>query len=460
MSKKEVDDSDKEVKVLKCYCTKEELKELELAVNALCPICNIMVGAHPCKESTELPRSTSTFNPFKGIKLPTFHKKRMVNVFLQSLEHCLIFNHVEEKFWPKSLMNVIPDSINSTEWIKKNIITTKLNWSDSKRIFIGHFQNADYELHLNYKWKNLRQGKEESIQEFVDRFNSLAEELNYADERIITDFLLNIHDKIHARYRDEVNADKRRALKAGTEYKEDTLKVVQDTCISFDVDRLTNSFQDFRVKSNPSRSTSSSSNGKKVCTNHPNTSSHSTNECFLTKRNNNSNDKPKQSPSPTKTTTTSTFIPTCYNCNESGHKSFECPKKLGAGKTTTTNTSNHQPIRQSPRLAELAAKSNGPTTRSNSNNKVNKLSVEEEEENDERGDEDFDLDVKGVVSITNDDILPILDSTTTSMLKGLVLMVNGQYGTTFIDSGCDRSLMDVNFAMDIRYTCYSWSRSF
>ena len=134
MSKKEVDDSDKEVKVLKCYCTKEELKELELAVNALCPICNIMVGAHPCEESTELPRSTSTFNPFKGIKLPTFNKKGMVNIFLKGLEHSLIFNNVDEKYWPKSLMNVIPDSINSTEWIKKNIITANLNWSDSKRI--------------------------------------------------------------------------------------------------------------------------------------------------------------------------------------------------------------------------------------------------------------------------------------------------------------------------------------
>ena len=274
-----------------CSALVEKLESMELTIVDKCPICSIIVGRHQYERElgesiVKKPSSTSTFNPYKGITLPKFNKNSVVNIFMKKLEHELVFNNIDERYWYKSLLKVFDNSVNSESWVMKNIVEPELPWTDAKKKFILHFQNADYNLQLQHQYNVMKQLKNESVQEFGDRFNNLTDELHFSDERLIQDYLYKINTNIAQRYRDEENADRRRSIKAAESYVENDLKSVQDMCISYELPTYSihasahvNNERPFSSTSTSNTTTNRSRN--KVCVNHPNSNNHNTSECRM-----------------------------------------------------------------------------------------------------------------------------------------------------------------------------------
>ena len=77
---------------------------------------------------------------------------------------------------------------------------------------------------------------------------------------------------------------------------------------------------------------------------------------------------------------------------------------------------------------------------------MNQLQVEEEEGEEEE--EDLDVESKSVGFQIDNELISIVEQTTQG-ITGLVLIVNGVHGSTLIDTGAERSIMDVDFAKEL-----------
>lgn len=341
------------------YQERLEAAGFDLFIGA-CPTCHKPVGLHahtppapippvvapqppppvPDHKQDDDPERSTRFNPRNlhklAASLPKWEKKSVARVFLKTMENKLGPLEVPSEYWGKLLVYLVSDFA-SQEWISKNIIDKNLSWTDTKKVFIDHFQSADYLTSLRRKFPSMKQEADESMQVFGDRFLDAAAQLNIEDndalviQQLIDHVKSNIRSKL-LDYRAIQRINQR-------DFEFTSLQGVIDALINFE-----NSANTY------SGSSGDASAPAKRCKHHPTSTTHSTAEC----RHKPSSSQPGAAPTSAKSSAPSAEKEKnvrCFKCNQHGHYANRCP--LSAGPSSSSSSSTSATVASGPWRAPL-----------------------------------------------------------------------------------------------------------
>ena len=309
--------------------------------------------------------------------------------FLTGLESLLEFSPVKPTHWISLILMMIPGKYElERAWIYNNIMTPLLPWQAAKAAFVKHFQRGDYVDGRRLLYSQCNQVSGETTQEYSRRFQTLASQLHYPDSDIQTiyHYLEGLHRHIQQKlitYKitmrtvggdptwDFVSLGTTIALAItiGTEpiytqhpQIQPTLPLHLQHSALANPSKHASSTNTQKLKSTdtvsshkgPAENRKRSSNSlveEKKCQYHPNSTSHTTEECRT------QGGKPRDTsvtmvtlkpglstpvkPQPTMVTTTTSVKPTtssgpqCYRCNQVGHMSRECPQNPNRQRSST-----------------------------------------------------------------------------------------------------------------------------
>ena len=319
-----------------CRATIEELREdLLLKINENCPQCSYPLLKHKRRSdivaetqseleseediSDEAPAaksSTATHHIQKS--LPTWRTTHQTcHAFLQTFENILIAGKVPKSEWARLLLFSFTKPIEQN-WIKKNIVDEKLNWSQAQTAIKKHFEiyNRKQQLQIDYeKCKQLV--PRETVQTYGDRFLDICSELSLSDdnEMAIRHFITGLAVPIQK----ELNRRIDFANSIGKEFPLTSLLKVVDIAIRIDTsEHGISSLYDTRpINENTTR--------KPRCNYHPNSTTHSTDECSQNPKNRVSTPVRNPSPSiPNQATDQPKNVPSCSQCGKIGHYRSQC----------------------------------------------------------------------------------------------------------------------------------------
>ena len=341
-----------------CKVTYEELRNDEkLGFAELCPVCKIQVGHHNRQSTlvgnTQSNNSNSSSGNHRSVDVPEWKKETWKSVipFLMRYEQVCKAEQVPESRWTTLLLKAVTNTAEA-DWVDKNIVEPKLSWTDAKKEFAKHFKNQDYSDELIKEFARCRQGRQESVQLFSDRFDQLCTQLGYADDvvQVINQFELGLSELAQKQTRARLSTIKQINAHRAAEIRA-SLKIFIEFCIEVDNDHSSNSSSSHISSSSSSNSThsSSQSHGSKKWCNFHKSSSHSSVECKsnkqeLSKPTNNST--PTPSPSGGKLMTKDGRVVKCNNCG-GNHYVNKCDKNYAlrnrniAPTNNASNTSNN-----------------------------------------------------------------------------------------------------------------------
>ena len=204
---------------LLCNIYLEEFVEIyKIALTEECPDCGIRGTRHnrtPISGSTGITSNSGSLskqvlNPASAafIKLsnqfPQFDKNSDTRTFIKRLELILDVNlgdTIKKNDWPRAFIYCVKEN-SSAEWIKSNIIDKNLSWEDSKKIFVSHFQRAEYNSLIIKKFKSCKQLPHESVQSYSDRYVDICSELDRSDndQLVLEHYLDGLHSDIHRKF--------------------------------------------------------------------------------------------------------------------------------------------------------------------------------------------------------------------------------------------------------------------
>lgn len=304
--------------------------------------------------------------------------------FLMDLESLLEFSPVKPIYWTSLILMMVPGKFElERAWIYNNIMTPLLSWPTAKLAFVKHFQRGDYLDGRRLLYAQCNQTSGETIQEYSRRFQTLATQLHYSDldTQTIYHYVEGLHRHIQQKlitYKItmrtvggnptwdfiSLSSTISLAITIGTEaiytqrpQAQPTLPLhLQRSALANPTSKhpLTNNNKTkptdihaaltltSKASMNPRKRITNSSTEEKKCQYHPNSTSHTTDECRTkgggSKELNTPTPKPtlptKPQPSTMTTTTGIKLTPTpssniqCYRCNQFGHMARECPQNL------------------------------------------------------------------------------------------------------------------------------------
>src|SRR6185312_1022424 len=208
------------------------------------------------------------------------------HTFLNTCEQVLAATGIPQQYWPTVLLFSQPlEAAAARSWIASHILGKALSWAQARSAFTKHFQTSDYQLHLLQEYRRCRLQKSESVQDYADRFQELCTQLNYDDDNqaVIQQFIANL--TVDTR-RDFIRHWGLRAMirhEPSNQFA--SLAEVITTAIEVDVAarsiNLDGGHHNQEKTKPAANGAGGSSDGKKHCKNHPNSSSHTTAECQL-----------------------------------------------------------------------------------------------------------------------------------------------------------------------------------
>ena len=157
----------------------------------------------PVTVKTEQDRSSSTvINTLLRLAstLPKWDRTSVCRVFLQRIKQVLVTSGLAEQHWAKILTFVVTD-VTMSEWITTHIIMPGLDWSQAEAAFTAHFQLSDHHEVVRLEYLACKQGKNETVQAYADRFVDLATQLGRdhnheaTTERFLDGLTVNIRNK-------------------------------------------------------------------------------------------------------------------------------------------------------------------------------------------------------------------------------------------------------------------------
>jgi hypothetical protein len=322
-----------------------------LTIEQPCPACKIVGAFHHRTEKPQVVVTSTneksgrllsaTANAFMKLEshLPKFDiKNTECCTFLKQVDLVLEINDgIPKEKWPRVFLYIIKDP-NAANWIKENIIDTNMNWDDAKKAFIFHFQRADYNALLINKFDNIKQLKDETVQNYSHRFINICKELRRPDDDplVISHYLKHLNCYIMKQF--QIHLTSVRIQKKDREFQYSSLKEVIEICIMFDIQsvaissNLTTSNSTIAT-SVPLNSTAESSindykksnyDKSKYCEIHK-IVGHDISSCNLRDKNINES-KLNNDSHGTKPFNKANI--TCNKCSEKGHYANECPGTL------------------------------------------------------------------------------------------------------------------------------------
>jgi hypothetical protein len=183
------------------------------------------------------------------------------------------------------LLRAVED-VDESSWIKVNIVDKNLTWKEAQEAFTKHFEIYSYSAQLVKDYEHIKQYTKQSVQEYSHKFNRLCIELGYDESNplVIQHYLNGLIPERHASYKKQMAIVK---LTTGnvsmfTSSLEEAIKLTSELEIA-DLNSQVQHNYHTDNKSQSLNNTYSTQVKKKVCANHPNSSTHTTAECSLTK---------------------------------------------------------------------------------------------------------------------------------------------------------------------------------
>jgi hypothetical protein len=336
--------------------------------------------------------------------------------FLVGLESILEFSPVVPAHWITLIMMMIPGKFElERTWVRNNIMTPLISWNAAKVAFTNHFQRGDYLDGRRLLYSQCTQSQNETTQEYTRRFQTLADQLGYpdGDQQSVYRYIDGLHHIIqqklvqhkltmravgNAPFWDfrSLNTTSTLAITMGTEpiYSQRTTPTtslplhLRKSALANPPCRPTTTTTSTTESHNPTQSTTRESNRKRKpqpsptseerkCQFHPNSKTHSTEECRTKGKSQRSSSPPNadvtskpsrpntrsQDGQPTTrpaATTTSSSAPVadsprvqCFRCHQYGHVMRNCPQ---APSTTTNTNPNPRQNNKSPQSQRKAAR--------------------------------------------------------------------------------------------------------
>ena len=297
-------------------------------------------------------------------KIPQWSSQSVAHTFLQRITQVLSTSGVDQSKWNLIFPFLVKD-VTAGDWIQEHIIAKKLDWDASQKAFTSHFQTSDYGLVLQREFDACRQGKNEPVQAYADRFISICSQLGFADnnELVIHHFVTHLNQHMFNRYHDSIG----QIQLTDEGFKIQSLRKAADHCRKLDLTSRAatvymGSSRDGSTggsNASASSSSSSSSNAKTTgkCKFHPNSTNHTTAECKTrdskqhksggnhgSSGNAGGSNGQGQKKTPQHNKGTSGFVPTCYECGQQGHKRPDCPQLKNKQSAGGSSTSTYQSV--------------------------------------------------------------------------------------------------------------------
>ena len=306
-------------------------------------------------------------------KLPRWNANSAANEFLRLIKVKLQHSGIPERDWVLLLPHLFDGQtdLDKIEWINSKIVAKVNTWNEACKLFSDHFEQADHRLKWEKDFENCHQRRNETVNEYSDRFCRLLDQLNYAadNELVVRHFIQKLQPDMNRAYHESV-ANWRTMGAQDTLDKLKTVHGVSDVCITLDVARRTaaqaianaSGFRNYVQPTNqrPSVPTTrppfisgrsgyikhvSGTSGPKKCRFHPDATSHTTAECRTKPQSSTPYVKPtfgtrppartfNTTPKPSYTTSTGSLPPrrdpvTCHACKQIGHYANDpkCPAR-------------------------------------------------------------------------------------------------------------------------------------
>jgi transposase InsO family protein len=274
-----------------CSIYFETLLEPRFSLNEFsqCAACKQLVAFHHHQPSVVgiasnvNVKNESAHNSFtSGIRsnLPKWRVDyKSVKPFLDRCQQVFIADNVDPKCWVRLLLRAVED-VSESSWVKVNIVDKDLSWKQAQEAFSKHFELFSYSAQLVKEYEQIKQGPKQTVHDYSHKFNRLCAELGYEDSNtlVIQHYLNGLTPERHAAYKRQVGLVK--LTRADDSFSASSLETVIQLTLDLELVDLNSQFNSSSLNENKPFS----NNGKKkVCDNHPNSSSHTTAECSMNK---------------------------------------------------------------------------------------------------------------------------------------------------------------------------------
>ncbi len=157
--------------------------------------------------------------------------------WMDSIQMALEQTHIEAFHWIYILNLLIPYTSlykNTQTWVKKNIVDPHLPWINAKILFIAHFGRADWTDGRQAALARCKQGSNESVQHYSDRYLSLSTEIGLQDndKLNLSNYMNGLHKHIH---RELIRLRTDRRVNGTANYDFTSLEDIVATAITLDV---------------------------------------------------------------------------------------------------------------------------------------------------------------------------------------------------------------------------------
>ena len=302
-----------------------------------CPGCGNMGVRHPRRGTSQQASTRSGMlspaaKAFMALEkqLPTYSKSVDVRTYLRNIELVLKTNTgIPITEWPRVFLYTVKGSSSSLEWILANIVDKQLDWTKAKEVFTLHFQKAEYGALLLKKFYGCKQGSDESVQNYSDRFSEICTELERdgydSDPLVIDHYLKNLNKHIRQKYDDYLC--NRRIEQCDVEWSPSSLATIMQICIIYDVGYRTSVSTAAQPSSQPkssqpakeSKSNVKSEEKSQVWCSFHKSSTHSTADCRKAKESSSKNKKGSDSAAKPAGKSKDLSQVLCYKCGQHGH---------------------------------------------------------------------------------------------------------------------------------------------